>query len=420
MTDYSAAAAALEVSESLVKRSADARAKADNVAVDDLLSAWSGGGAAPKAAAPTPTETPAPTAPAADSTPAEAPATPVTTAPSPVPPAPTPAPVTSGAPPVLVGANQGTFTVMAGSIGILFVAIIIGFVVPSLPQPGNGVRTSAIALTAEARAGRTVYAEQGCGSCHTQLIRAVVGDANLGPVTLSDSNQSPGLPPGWARPLGSRCSNRVDRLGTGAAFRRGATPRRYRTLRRRSLRSARLSAGVAVSDLAAAAAALGVPEALVQRSAEARSKASGTSVDEILAAWAGGSSAPAGSAPAPAASAPACSTSCRGQPDRFAGGPLGTGTCIRGGGTTSRGRGASPSPPNRSQPQGSPPLPGGNHGSYCRVARAHGGGGSSMAGGGILRPPPLRAVAAGLGHQQRLRRRYRARRGSRDGRHREL
>lgn len=56
-----------------------------------------------------------------------------------------------------------------------------------------------------------------------------------------------------------------------------------------------------MSDLAAAAAALGVPEALVQRSAEARAKASGSSVDEILAAWAGGGSAPIASAePSPA------------------------------------------------------------------------------------------------------------------------
>ena len=48
-----------------------------------------------------------------------------------------------------------------------------------------------------------------------------------------------------------------------------------------------------MSDLAAAAAAMGVPEALVKRSAEARAKATGASVDEILAAWAGGAPAPA-------------------------------------------------------------------------------------------------------------------------------
>lgn len=41
-------------------------------------------------------------------------------------------------------------------------------------------------------------------------------------------------------------------------------------------------------SLSGAAAALGLPEALVQRSAEARAAETGQSVDEILAAWAGG------------------------------------------------------------------------------------------------------------------------------------
>ena len=54
-------------------------------------------------------------------------------------------------------------------------------------------------------------------------------------------------------------------------------------------------------SLQAAAAAIGAPEELVMRSARARSEASGTSVDDILAAWAGGTAAPTGSAaPAPA------------------------------------------------------------------------------------------------------------------------
>jgi mono/diheme cytochrome c family protein len=43
-----------------------------------------------------------------------------------------------------------------------------------------------------------------------------------------------------------------------------------------------------MSDLAAAAAALGVPEAIVRRSAEARAKATGATVDEVLSAWASG------------------------------------------------------------------------------------------------------------------------------------
>ena len=50
--------------------------------------------------------------------------------------------------------------------------------------------------------------------------------------------------------------------------------------------------------LTAAADVLNVPETLVQRSAAARATANGTSLDDVLSAWAGG--APAGPAPAPA------------------------------------------------------------------------------------------------------------------------
>jgi hypothetical protein len=54
-----------------------------------------------------------------------------------------------------------------------------------------------------------------------------------------------------------------------------------------------------MSDLlTAAAAALGTPEALVKRSAEARAAATGATVDEILTAWAGGAPAPT-TTPAP-------------------------------------------------------------------------------------------------------------------------
>lgn len=54
-----------------------------------------------------------------------------------------------------------------------------------------------------------------------------------------------------------------------------------------------------MSDLSAASAALGIPEALVKRSAEARAAETGSSVEEILAAWAGGEKAPASSSPPP-------------------------------------------------------------------------------------------------------------------------
>ena len=55
--------------------------------------------------------------------------------------------------------------------------------------------------------------------------------------------------------------------------------------------------------LAAAAAKLGAPEHLVERSADARAEADGVSADEVLAAWAGGTAAPSGT-PAPAAPPP--------------------------------------------------------------------------------------------------------------------
>jgi MFS family permease len=56
--------------------------------------------------------------------------------------------------------------------------------------------------------------------------------------------------------------------------------------------------------LTAAADALSIPEPLVQRSAAARATANGTSVDDVLSAWAGGAPA-AGSAPPAEESAPA-------------------------------------------------------------------------------------------------------------------
>lgn len=61
-------------------------------------------------------------------------------------------------------------------------------------------------------------------------------------------------------------------------------------------------------SLSGAAQAMGLPEALVQRSAEARAAETGASVDEILAAWAGGepmTSPPAAAPPEPEAPEPA-------------------------------------------------------------------------------------------------------------------
>ncbi|HEY5652717.1 MAG TPA: c-type cytochrome [Acidimicrobiia bacterium] len=53
-------------------------------------------------------------------------------------------------------------------------------------------------------------------------------------------------------------------------------------------------------QLSAAAQAMGVPEDLVKRSAAARAAAAGTDSETVIAAWAGGESAPAAATPAPA------------------------------------------------------------------------------------------------------------------------
>lgn len=57
-----------------------------------------------------------------------------------------------------------------------------------------------------------------------------------------------------------------------------------------------------MSDIASVASALDIPEDLASRSANARATANGTSIDDVIAAWAGGGTV--ASAPAPAPSAP--------------------------------------------------------------------------------------------------------------------
>jgi mono/diheme cytochrome c family protein len=92
-------------------------------------------------------------------------------------------------PPVLVGSKETLGGLVAGVLALLVLSLVLGVVMPGIPGPGNGVRSSALGFSAAAREGRQIYLEQGCGSCHTQMIRNVVSDFGLGPVTLSDTNQ---------------------------------------------------------------------------------------------------------------------------------------------------------------------------------------------------------------------------------------
>ncbi len=187
----SAAAAALGIPESLVERSAAARAAETGSSADEILTAWAGGEAAP-----TPTrladEAPEPETAPVPEAPTEEPATPEVVIETPPPPAAKPAaPVPAGPykPPVLVGARDNPMIVLAAAVGLFAVIFLVGFVGPSFQGEAPGTRTSEIQYSARALDGRGVYASLNCGSCHTQLVRPVIADVGLGAVTVHDTNQ---------------------------------------------------------------------------------------------------------------------------------------------------------------------------------------------------------------------------------------
>lgn len=200
MSDLQAAAAALSIPEELVQRSAAARAAASGSSVDEVLAAWAGGAPAPAAAEPEPApaeeteaqeETPAQEETTSEPTPAPA-SQPAATAPAP---SEQPVLVAAGPvePPVLTGRTEHPLAIMFGALTLLTVALLVGFLAPAIPAEGNGVYTSVVPLTQEALDGRDLYRSEGCAACHTQMVRPIVADVGLGPVTVSDTNQILGL-----------------------------------------------------------------------------------------------------------------------------------------------------------------------------------------------------------------------------------
>lgn len=191
-----AAAEALGVPAELVRRSAEAKAKALGGSPDDYIASW-GGGAPPPAPAAPPEQTAASPEqkPAADTPiePAQAPAPDASSEPAPAnrapaPPAPA-APRQPARPPILEGRNENPLRIMAGAVAILAVTLFLGLFAPSIPEPANGVYSSAVPLSEAGSEGRSIYLAEGCAVCHTQVVRVVVSDAGLGGVTVSDSNQ---------------------------------------------------------------------------------------------------------------------------------------------------------------------------------------------------------------------------------------
>ena len=164
----------------IVQRSAQARAKADGVSIEAVLSAWSGG------------ETVAPATPTAPEPAPEPQPAPEEVAPAPPPAAPAPAPppvaaleaTTPEGSPVLEGRRESWVALLTGSIGLFLVAALFAFVLPALDATPAAPPPSG--LSALGLEGREIYVAEGCWYCHTQQVRPIVTDAKLGPVTQPD------------------------------------------------------------------------------------------------------------------------------------------------------------------------------------------------------------------------------------------
>lgn len=190
----SAAAQAMGIPESLVERSAEARAAETDATAEEIIAAWAGGQVAPSAAPPeaeAETTEPETEEPADEAAVEEAPATPEIVVEAPEEPAaPQPAaPAGPYKPPVLVGARDKPMTFLIAAVGLFLAIFLVGFVGPSFQGEAPGARTSEIDYSPEALQGIEVYADLNCASCHTQMVRPLIADVGLGAVTVHDTNQ---------------------------------------------------------------------------------------------------------------------------------------------------------------------------------------------------------------------------------------
>lgn len=231
-----AAARVVGAPTELVLRSAEARAGAEGIPVEEVLRSWAGGDPTPSS--PPAVETPSPTpppqvpAPAADApdapsdAPPDPPAAPVPSAPDPPAAAPTspppPAAVATGPPPVLKGREDRPFRFFFSAAALLIVCLVVTVALPPLSDTGRGAFHSRIPYTETARSGQAEYLAEGCAGCHTQLVRPIVADAGLaatagqGGVTLSDTNQVIGRQ--RYGPDLANVGNRMDRAGIEAVL----------------------------------------------------------------------------------------------------------------------------------------------------------------------------------------------------------
>lgn len=196
MSDIAAAAENMGIPESLVQRSAEARAKATGASAEEIIAAWAGGGSAPAAAAPSeaPAEAaeaaPAPTPEPAEAAPAElapvpAAAPAVAAAPAASPPPPPPSMPDPDGAPLLVGREDSGGALIAISVAVVVLGALLAAFFPT--QYARSEVNAAVGTQPEYSAaaldGREVFLAEGCAGCHTMLVRSTVTDADLGRVT---------------------------------------------------------------------------------------------------------------------------------------------------------------------------------------------------------------------------------------------
>ena len=241
-----AAAEAMGVPPAMVERSAEARAKASGKSVEEVLRAWAGGGAV-------------------ESEPPDADEVPADTVPEEAAAEPTP-------PPDGVGADDEEAP--AAQAGAMDRNAMISAAADKLRMPESMVRRSVAARSKES------------GRSEDEILREWVG-------AESDAVPAPGsvtpAPPPVETPEAATPAV-TEEPEPGPSAEAAEAP----------------AAGPGDEDelLSAAAEKMGMPESMVKRSAEARSKAQDVPVTSVLAEWAG-VEAPAAAEAAPAEAAPA-------------------------------------------------------------------------------------------------------------------
>lgn len=185
-----AASSNLGIPEGLAQRSAEARSAAGGGAVDDILSAWAGGGSAPAATDSTPIEPASPIGPASSPAPAETtPDAPTAVVAAPAAAQPEKASIITirdpDAAPILVGRRESPKALLLTLTGLLTFGILVGAWLPILAAQQHADTNAAAPLvySTAAESGRDVYLTEGCATCHTMSVRSLISDAGLGLVT---------------------------------------------------------------------------------------------------------------------------------------------------------------------------------------------------------------------------------------------